>query len=293
MENGQNLKIQWYPGHMTKTRRMIADQLKNVDAVCELLDARIPVSSRNPDVDELTAGKPRLVVLNRADQADPDVTKRWAEYFREKGYAVLACSAKGGDGVDRFPAAVRTLLADKLRSYAEKGQAGRTMRVMILGIPNVGKSTFINRVSKRKTAKTEDRPGVTRAKQWVPVDQGLDLLDTPGILWPKFEDQSVGLNLAFTGAVRDEVMDLEALACNLMTYLAGHYPAALAERYKLQPKPEDSGYDLLQRAGQMRGFVMRGGEIDTERMAKILLDEFRGGKLGRFTLETPEEVRHV
>jgi len=293
VENGQNLKIQWYPGHMTKTRRMIADQLKNVDAVCELLDARIPVSSRNPDVDELTAGKPRLVVLNRADQADPDVTKRWAEYFREKGYAVLACSAKGGDGVDRFPAAVRTLLADKLRSYAEKGQAGRTMRVMILGIPNVGKSTFINRVSKRKTAKTEDRPGVTRAKQWVPVDQGLDLLDTPGILWPKFEDQSVGLNLAFTGAVRDEVMDLEALACNLMTYLAGHYPAALAERYKLQPKPEDSGYDLLQRAGQMRGFVMRGGEIDTERMAKILLDEFRGGKLGRFTLETPEEVRHV
>jgi len=293
VENGQNLKIQWYPGHMTKTRRMIADQLKNVDAVCELLDARIPVSSRNPDVDELTAGKPRLVVLNRADQADPDLTKRWAEYFREKGYAVLACSAKGGDGVDRFPAAVRALLADKLRSYAEKGQAGRTMRVMILGIPNVGKSTFINRVSKRKTAKTEDRPGVTRAKQWVPVDQGLDLLDTPGILWPKFEDQSVGLNLAFTGAVRDEVMDLEALACNLMTYLAGHYPAALAERYKLQPKPEDSGYDLLQRAGQMRGFVMRGGEIDTERMAKILLDEFRGGKLGRFTLEMPEEVRHV
>ncbi len=292
MENGQNLKIQWYPGHMTKTRRMIADQLKNVDAVCELLDARIPVSSRNPDVDELTAGKPRLVVLNRADQADPDLTKRWAEYFREKGYAVLPCSAKDGDGVDRFPAAVRTLLADKLRSYAEKGQAGRTMRVMILGIPNVGKSTFINRVSKRKTAKTEDRPGVTRAKQWVPVDQGLDLLDTPGILWPKFEDQSVGLNLAFTGAVRDEVMDLEALACNLMSYLAAHYPTALAERYKFQPEPGNSGYDLLQKAGQMRGFVMRGGEIDTERMAKILLDEFRGGKLGRFTLETPEEVRH-
>lgn len=293
MENGQDLKIQWYPGHMTKTRRMIADQLKNVDAVCELLDARIPVSSRNPDVDELTAGKPRLVVLNRADQADPDLTKRWAEFFREKGYAVLPCSAKDGDGVDRFPAAVRVLLADKLRSYAEKGQAGRTMRVMILGIPNVGKSTFINRVSKRKTARTEDRPGVTRAKQWVPVDQGLDLLDTPGILWPKFEDQSVGLNLAFTGAVRDEVMDLEALACNLMAYLAAHYPAALAERYKFQPEPGDSGYDLLQKAGQMRGFVMRGGETDTERMAKILLDEFRGGKLGRFTLETPEEVRHA
>ena len=172
MENGQDLKIQWYPGHMTKTRRMIVDQLKNVDAVCELLDARIPVSSRNPDVDELTAGKPRLVVLNRADQADPVVTKQWAAYFRDKGYAVLECSAKDGGGVDRFPAAVRTLLADKLRAYAEKGQVGRTVRVMILGIPNVGKSTFINRVAKRKTAKTEDRPGVTRAKQWVPIDRG-------------------------------------------------------------------------------------------------------------------------
>ncbi|WP_294856753.1 ribosome biogenesis GTPase YlqF [uncultured Oscillibacter sp.] len=289
MENGQNLNIQWYPGHMTKTRRMIADQLKNVDAVCELLDARIPVSSRNPDVDELTAGKPRLVVLNRADQADPAKTRLWAAYFREKGYAVLECSAKGGDGVERFPAAVRALLADKLRAYAEKGQVGRTMRVMILGIPNVGKSTFINRVAKRKTAKTEDRPGVTRAKQWVPIDQGLELLDTPGILWPKFEDQSVGLNLAFTGAVRDEVIDIETLACNLMSYLAARYPDQLAERYKIQPQPGASGFELLEQAGQKRGFVIRGGEIDTERMAKILLDEFRGGKLGRFTLETPEE----
>ena len=293
MDNGQDMKIQWYPGHMTKTRRMIAEQLKNVDAVCELLDARIPVSSRNPDVDELTAGKPRLVVLNRADQADPAVTKRWAAYFRERGCAVLECSAKDGGGVERFSAAVRTLLADKLRAYAEKGQAGRTVRVMVLGVPNVGKSTFINRIAGRKTAKTEDRPGVTRAKQWVPVDRGLELLDTPGILWPKFEDQSVGLNLAFTGAVRDEVMDIEGLACNLMAYLAAPYPAALTARYKLEPGPEDSGYDLLQRAGKNRGFVMRGGEIDTERMAKILLDEFRGGKLGRFSLETPEEAGHA
>ncbi len=293
MDNGQDMKIQWYPGHMTKTRRMIAEQLKNVDAVCELLDARIPVSSRNPDVDELTAGKPRLVVLNRADQADPAVTKRWAAYFRGRGCEVLECSAKDGGGVERFSAAVRTLLADKLRAYAEKGQAGRTVRVMVLGVPNVGKSTFINRIAGRKTAKTEDRPGVTRAKQWVPVDRGLELLDTPGILWPKFEDQSVGLNLAFTGAVRDEVMDIEGLACNLMAYLAARYPAALAARYKLEPGPEDSGYDLLQRAGKNRGFVMRGGEIDTERMAKILLDEFRGGKLGRFSLETPEEADHA
>ena len=197
------MNIQWYPGHMTKTRRMIAEQIKHVDAVCEIVDARIPVSSRNPDVDELTAGKPRLVVLNRVDQADPDATKRWAAWFRAKGYAVMESDAKSGAGTKQFAAAVKTLLADKLRAYAEKGQ-NRVVRVMILGVPNVGKSTFINRIAGRKTAKTEDRPGVTRAKQWVPIDRGLELLDTPGILWPKFEDQSVGLNLAYTGAVKDE-----------------------------------------------------------------------------------------
>ena len=213
------MNIQWYPGHMTKTRRMIAEQIKNVDAVCEILDSRIPVSSRNPDVDELTAGKPRLVVLNRVDQADPEATKRWAAYFRGKGYAVLESDAKGGMGTAKFASAVRELLADKLRAYAEKGMAGRVVRVMILGIPNVGKSTFINKVAGRKTAKTEDRPGVTRSKQWVPIDKGLELLDTPGILWPKFEDQSVGLNLAYTGAVKDDILDVETLGCHLMTYL--------------------------------------------------------------------------
>jgi len=284
------MNIQWYPGHMTKTRRMIVEQMRNVDAVCEILDARIPISSRNPDVDELTAGKPRLVVLNRADQADPEVTRRWSAYFRGRGFAVLECSAKTGNGVNQFAAAIRGLLAEKLRAYAEKGQAGRVVRVMILGVPNVGKSTFINRVAGRKTAKAEDRPGVTRSKQWVPIDRNLELLDTPGILWPKFEDQSVGLNLAFTGAVRDEIMDIEELACHLMEYLGRHYPATLTERYGIEPEEGDTGYDLLQKAGKKRGFVMRGGEIDTERMAKILLDEYRGGKLGRFTLETPEEV---
>ena len=210
------MNIQWYPGHMTKTRRMIAEQIRNVDAVCEIVDARIPMSSRNPDIDELTAGKPRLVVLNRADQADPEATKRWAAWFRERGFAVLECDAKSGAGTKQFAAAVRTLLADKLRAYAEKGMAGRVVRVMILGVPNVGKSTFINRIAGRKTAKTEDRPGVTRAKQWVPIDKGLELLDTPGILWPKFEDQSVGLNLAYTGAVKDEILDVETLGCHLM-----------------------------------------------------------------------------
>ena len=289
------MNIQWYPGHMTKTRRMIADQLRHMDAVCEIIDARIPISSRNPDVDELTAGKPRLVVLNRVDQADPDATARWAAYFRGKGYAVLETDAKSGGGTAKFAAAIRTLLADKLKAYAEKGQ-NRVIRVMIVGIPNVGKSTFINKIAGRKTARTEDRPGVTRSKQWVPVDAYLELLDTPGILWPKFEDQSVGLNLAFTGAVKDDILDVEELGCHLMVYLAQRYPDALKTAYKLPAIPEREedegdvawGYRLLQAAGRKRGFLVSGGEIDTERMAKILLDEFRGSKLGRFTLELPE-----
>ena len=284
------MKIQWYPGHMTKTRRMITEQLKNVDAVCEILDARIPVSSRNPDVDGLTAGRPRLVILNRTDQADPNATKQWAAHFRHLGYAVLETDAHSGAGVARFSAAVRELLKDKLKAYAEKGQAGRVVRVMILGIPNVGKSTLINRIAGRKTAKAEDRPGVTRSRQWVPVDSGLELLDTPGILWPKFEDERVGLNLAYTGAVKDEILDTEELGGHLMALLRDRYPAALTERYRIEPKAEDSGYDLLEKAARKRGFLISGGETDTERMAKILLDEFRGGKLGRFTLEWPEEM---
>ena len=290
------MNIQWYPGHMTKTRRMIAEQIKNVDAVCEILDARIPVSSRNPDVDELTAGKPRMVVLNRVDQADPEGTKRWADYFRGKGYALLESDAKNGVGTAKFAGAVRELLTDKLRAYAEKGMTGRVVRVMILGIPNVGKSTFINKVAGRKTAKTEDRPGVTRSKQWVPIDRNLELLDTPGILWPKFDDQSVGMNLAYTGAVKDDILDVETLGCHLMAYLGAHYPDALTAGYKLpqlpQREPEENdiayGYRLLEAAGKKRGFLISGGEVDTERMAKILLDEFRSGKLGRFTLELPE-----
>ena len=288
------MNIQWYPGHMTKTRRMIVDQIKNVDAVCEIIDSRIPVSSRNPDIDELTAGKPRLVVLNRVDQADPEATKLWAAHFRAKGYAVLESDAKDGIGTAKFAAAIRELLADKLKAYAEKGMAGRVVRVMILGIPNVGKSTFINKVAGRKTAKTEDRPGVTRSKQWVPIDRGLELLDTPGILWPKFEDQSVGLNLAYTGAVKDDILDIETLGCHLMTYLAGSYPDALKAGYKLTALPEREeendvayGYRLLEAAGRKRGFLISGGEVDTERMAHILLDEFRGGKIGNITIERP------
>ena len=288
MEQGSQMNIQWCPGHMAKTRRMIQEQLGHMDAVCEILDARIPSSSRNPDVEELTAGKPRLMVLNRVDLADPAGTRQWRDYFRGRGFAVLETNARTGQGTRQFPAAVRGLLADKLAAYAAKGQTGRMVRVMILGIPNVGKSTFINQVARRKTAKAEDRPGVTRGKQWVPVDQSLELLDTPGMLWPKFEDPGVGFRLACTGAVRDEIMDLEELAARLMAYLGEYYPQALADRYKVEPEAEDSGYALLEKAGRKRGFVLRGGEIDTERMSRILLDEFRGGKLGRFTLELPE-----
>ena len=287
MEQGSQMNIQWYPGHMAKTRRMIQEQLGHMDAVCEILDARIPSSSRNPDVEELTAGKPRLMVLNRVDLADPAGTRQWRDYFRGRGFAVLETNARTGQGTRQFPAAVRGLLADKLAAYAAKGQTGRMVRVMILGIPNVGKSTFINQVARRKTAKAEDRPGVTRAKQWVPVDQSLELLDTPGMLWPKFEDPGVAFRLACTGAVRDEIMDLEELAARLTAYLGEHYPQALLDRYKVEREPEDGGYDLLVKAGRKRGFVLRGGEIDTERMARILLDEFRSGKLGRFTLELP------
>ncbi len=283
--------LSWFPGHMTKTRRMITEEIKNMDAVCEILDARIPLSSRNPDVDELTAGKPRLVVLNRVDQADPGETRRWAAYFRGKGYAVLEANAKGGAGTAQFAAAVRELLRDKLAAWADRGQVGRTVRIMVLGIPNVGKSTFINKVAHRKTARAEDRPGVTRSKQWVPVDSTLELLDTPGILWPRFDDPEVGKRLAFTGAIKDDVVDMEELACYLMDYLSRRYAPVLAERYKIEVEPEDSGYDLLEKAGRKRGFLMRGAQVDTQRMARVLLDEFRGGKLGRFTLETVEDAQ--
>ena len=283
--------LSWFPGHMTKTKRMIVAEIKNMDAVCEIVDARIPLSSRNPDVDEMVGNKPRMIVLNRVDQADPNETKRWAAYFRGKGYAVLEVNAKNGVGTNRFAAAVRELLQEKIDAWEAKGQVGRTIRVMVLGIPNVGKSTFINKVAKRKTAKAEDRPGVTRTKQWVPVDSTLELLDTPGILWPKFDDKEVGIRLAFTGAIKDDVMDIEELACYLMEYLGKHYPAVLTERYKMEIEAFDSGYDLLTKAGRKRGFLMRGAEVDTERMARILLDEFRGGKLGTFTLETVEDIK--
>ncbi len=281
---------------MTRTRRKMQEDLKLIDLLCEVVDARIPVSSRNPDIDTLAGDKPRLIIFNRADQADPAMTARWIAFYQARGFGVLETDAKQGRGVSQFPAAVRAALKDKIEGWRAKGQVGRPIRVMVAGIPNVGKSTFINKAAGRKTAVTGDRPGVTRGKQWVTVDSGLELLDTPGILWPKFEDEATGLHLAFTGAVRDEIMDTETLGCHLMALLGERYPGALLEGYKLKELParEDGendvawGYRLLEAAAVRRGMKISGGEADTGRMARVLLDEFRSGKLGRFTLEAPE-----
>lgn len=283
------MNIQWYPGHMTKTRRQIEADLKNVDMVAEIIDARIPVSSRNPDIDAIVGQKPRLIVLNRADQADPEATRRWMARFKAKGYAILCTDAKTGKGVKEFSFTIQEALKDQIARWREKGQVGRKVRVMVVGVPNVGKSTFINQVAGRKSAKAGDRPGVTRGKQWVNVDNTLELLDTPGILWPKFEDPQVGMDLAFTGAVKDDIMDTETLAFHLMDLLNTHYPQAMTQRYKVEPDPDAQGWELLERAAKKRGFLISGGEVDLERMANVLLDEFRGGKLGRITLEWPGE----
>lgn len=290
MTEPEKMNIQWYPGHMTKTRRQMEADLKQVDAVCEIVDARIPISSRNPDIDSICGSKPRILVLNRMDLADPDATQKWAAYFRSKGMAVIATDCKTRRGIADFTPAARAACAEKLQRDAARGM-NRPLRVMVVGIPNVGKSTLINQISGRKGAKAENRPGVTRGKQWVTVDSGLLLLDTPGILWPKFEDREVGMMLAFTGAVKEGVIDLEELACHLMELLHRYYPQALLDRYKIEAPVETKGWELLEMAGKNRGYLLSGGEIHTERMAKVLVDEFRSGKLGKFTLEMPEELK--
>lgn len=282
------LNIQWYPGHMTKTRRMIEADLKLVDGVCEILDARIPYSSRNPDIAAICGNKPRMVIINRIDMADPKQTQRWADFFRAQGLFVIQTDCKSRRGINTFQPAVRAMLREKLDRYAQKGQIGRPLKLMIVGIPNVGKSTFINQVTGRKSARAEDRPGVTRGKQWVNVDQGLLLLDTPGILWPRFEDKEVGMKLAYTGAVKDDVVDKESLAAALLEMLWRRYPDAVRERYKIDMPADAPGWELLEACGRKRGFLLARGEINLERMATVLMDEYRGGKLGRFTFEGPE-----
>lgn len=284
----EKMNIQWYPGHMTKTRRQIEADLKQVDAVCEIVDARIPMSSRNPDIDSVCGSKPRIVILNRMDLADPAATKRWAAAFKNKGMAVVVTDCKSRKGISDFTPAARLACKEKLERDAARGM-NRPLRVMVVGIPNVGKSTLINQISGRKGAKAENRPGVTRGKQWVTVDSSLLLLDTPGILWPKFEDPEVGMMLAYTGAVKDGIIDMEELACRLIQLLHRRYPQMLMDRYRLEAPEGTPGYELLEMAGRKRGFLVSGGEVNTERMAKVLVDEFRSGKLGRITLEEPED----
>ena len=285
--------IQWFPGHMTKTRRMIAANLSLVDAVVEILDARIPRSSRNPEMDRMVGTKPRLLLLNKADMADPAATSRWIQAYRKENRVALAVDCRSGKGISGFAPAVRQqLLRERLEKRQAHGMSGAPIRLMVVGIPNVGKSSFINRMAQSKRAKVEDRPGVTRTKQWVKIGNRMELLDMPGVLWPKFEDQTVARRLAFTGAINDDIMDLEALAGLLLCYLAKVYPQVLEQRYKMTGLDEiaEDGYAMLELLGRKRGMLISGGEVNLERAAITLLDEFRSGKLGRITLELPEEA---
>lgn len=286
--NSEATAVQWFPGHMAKTRRLITESLKQVDLVLEVVDARIPQSSRNPELPRWIAGKPLMLALNKSDYADPEATKRWIEFYRRGGIPAFACDCRSGAGVNQFLPLVKKTLAELLLRRREKGMAGRMIRVMVVGVPNVGKSSFINRMAGGRRAKAEDRPGVTRGKQWVRLDQDVELLDMPGVLWPKFDDPLVGEKLAFTGAVKDTIIDTEQLACRLLEILAEGYPARLEKRYKIEELDGLPGYELLERLGRKRGMLIAGGEVDTERAAATLLDEYRGGKLGKITLEWPE-----
>lgn len=278
--------IQWFPGHMAKTRRMIADNLKLVDAVVEIVDSRIPASSRNPLIDELVGSKPRVLLLNKSDYSDDELTKRWREFYTKKGFSVLAGDCRSGKGMNRFVPLLKELLSDVLEKRRERGMAGRALRIMVVGIPNVGKSSFINRMANAKKTKVEDRPGVTRGKQWVSIDKDVELLDMPGILAPKLDDRRSALNLAFTGAIKDDIMDIEELAEELGAYLSEHYPRRLAERYGL----DGSGGRIIEQIAEKRGMLAAGGEPDTRRAAAALLDEYRSGKIGKITLEQPPEI---
>lgn len=277
--------IQWFPGHMTKTRRMIEENLKLVDAVVEIVDSRIPEASRNPLLTELCGNKPRIIMLNKCDYSDDAVTKRWREYYERQGYSVLVCDCRSGKGINRFLPLLKQKLSDLLERRRARGMVGKALRIMVVGIPNVGKSSFINRMANSKKVKVEDRPGVTRGKQWVSIDKEVELLDMPGILWPKFDDKEIAVKLAFTGAIKDDVMDIEALAEELGSYLKQHYPERLKERYKLDSL---DGY-ITELIARKRGMMISGGEPDTERAAITLLDEYRSGKIGKITLEEPAE----
>lgn len=281
--------VQWFPGHMAKTRRLIKESLSQVDAVTEILDARIPLASRNPELDELTQKKPRIVLLNKCDMADDETTKQWIDYFKEKGQYAIAVDCRSGKGLNRYQPLIRTVLKDKIKQNEEKGMAGKPLRVMVVGIPNTGKSSFINRMAGKSRAKVADKPGVTRHNQWFAIGNGIELLDTPGVLWPKFDDPEVGDKLAFIGSVKDEVTDVETMAVRLLRILIKDYKPLLCERYKL--KDEDicgkEVWEVMESIGRKRGMLIRGGEIDTERVSVMLLDEYRSAKLGKISFEKP------
>lgn len=282
--------IQWFPGHMTKTKRQIQSSLKLVDAVAEIIDARIPVSSRNPDLAKLVQNKPRVILLNKCDMANQTATKMWIDYFKKQNLVAIPVDCKSGKGLDKFAPAVNTVMSHKIARLKEKGMVNPTIRIMIVGIPNVGKSSFINKMVKKNRAKVEDRPGVTRGNQWYTIAKNLEMLDTPGVLWPKFDDKTVGEHLAFTGAVKDQILDIELLAVRLLDFIKELKPADFITRFKLENEDIENidSYELLKMIGKKRGMLVSGGEIDTERAAIMLLDEFRSAKLGRITVEMPQ-----
>ena len=282
--------IQWFPGHMTKTKRQIQSSLKLVDAVAEIIDARIPVSSRNPDLAKLVQNKPRVILLNKCDMANQTATKMWIDYFKKQNLVAIPVDCKSGRGLDKFAPAVNTVMSHKIARLKEKGMVNPTIRIMIVGIPNVGKSSFINKMVKKNRAKVEDRPGVTRGNQWYTIAKNLEMLDTPGVLWPKFDDKTVGEHLAFTGAVKDQILDIELLAVRLLDFIKELKPADFITRFKLENEDIENidSYELLKMIGKKRGMLVSGGEIDTERAAIMLLDECRSAKLGRITVEMPQ-----
>lgn len=285
--------IQWFPGHMAKTRRVISEHLKLVDVVIELLDARVPQSSRNPEIDSILKDKPRIIALNKSDLADPKQNNKWKDYFSKQGISVIYTNSITGLGLGEIKGKLKQLTRKKLESAQARGRMQRPIKTMVVGIPNVGKSAFINKIAGKASTETGDRPGVTRSQQWVRINPEIMLLDTPGILWPKFEDQLTGLNLAFTGAIKDEIMDTTELAVKLLEKLSVTYPEKIKERYKLENLTGKKGVDLLEEAGRRRGCLVSGGEVDFNRISVILLDEFRGGKIGKITLEIPlEEAKH-
>ena len=283
------MNIQWFPGHMAKTRRLLQENLKMVDVVVELLDARIPISSKNPEIDEILKNKPRIIVLNKSDLADERISEEWSRWYNSKGYANIFIDSIKGKGINKLKTQMREMMKDKVERDRLKGRIFRPIKTMIVGIPNVGKSSLINKIAGKASAVTGDKPGVTRGKQWINVNDGIQLLDTPGILWPKFEDQNVGIKLGMTGAIKDDVIDTVELSTVMLERLSESYPKNILDRYKLSSLEGKKGYELLREAGKNRGCIISGGEIDLTRISAILLDEFRGGKIGRITLERPGE----